>query len=147
MFGTKQVPAIGVSLGIERVFTIMEEAQKDCNQTIRPTETQVLVSVKEGDLIEAAELVSELWGAKIKAEYLVSKRMDKHLERMKDSRTPWWVFVGEKEMRERIVKIKNTETKEEFEGISRENFVEILQQLMTASASSPKLAKMTELNM
>ncbi|KAL9663616.1 hypothetical protein QQ045_019007 [Rhodiola kirilowii] len=147
MFGTKQVPAIGVSLGIERVFTIMEEAQKDRNQTIRPTETEVLVSVKEGDLIEAAELVSELWGAKIKAEYLVSKRMDKHLERMKDSRTPWWVFVGEKEMRERIVKIKNTETKEEFEGISRENFVEILQQLMTASASSPKLAKMTELNM
>lgn len=25
MFGTKQVPAVGVSLGIERVFAIMEQ--------------------------------------------------------------------------------------------------------------------------
>ena len=29
MFGTKPVAAIGVSLGIERVFTIMEQNQKD----------------------------------------------------------------------------------------------------------------------
>lgn len=32
MFGTKQVPAVGVSLGIERVFTIMEQLQRDQNQ-------------------------------------------------------------------------------------------------------------------
>lgn len=34
MFGTKQVPAVGVSLGIERVFAIMEQLQKDHNQVI-----------------------------------------------------------------------------------------------------------------
>lgn len=34
MFGTKQVPAVGVSLGIERVFAIMEQLQKDQNQVI-----------------------------------------------------------------------------------------------------------------
>lgn len=28
MFGKRQVPAVGVSLGIERVFNIMEEQQK-----------------------------------------------------------------------------------------------------------------------
>ncbi|CAL1396951.1 unnamed protein product [Linum trigynum] len=32
MYGTKQVPAVGVSLGIERVFAIMEQVQKDRNQ-------------------------------------------------------------------------------------------------------------------
>lgn len=32
MFGSKQVPAVGVSLGIERVFTIMEQLQKDRNE-------------------------------------------------------------------------------------------------------------------
>lgn len=32
MFGTKQVPAVGVSLGIERVFAIMEQQNKDQNQ-------------------------------------------------------------------------------------------------------------------
>lgn len=34
MFGTKQVPAVGVSLGIERVFTIMEQLHKEQNQVI-----------------------------------------------------------------------------------------------------------------
>ena len=29
MFGTKKVPAVGVSLGIERVFPIMEQLHKD----------------------------------------------------------------------------------------------------------------------
>nr|GEU76624.1 histidine--tRNA ligase, cytoplasmic [Tanacetum cinerariifolium] len=34
MFGTKGVAAIGVSLGIESVFTIMEQNQKDDKQLI-----------------------------------------------------------------------------------------------------------------
>lgn len=34
MFGTKQVPAVGTSLGIERVFNIMEQLQKDQNQVM-----------------------------------------------------------------------------------------------------------------
>ncbi|CAM8984393.1 unnamed protein product [Rhodiola kirilowii] len=135
-FGTKQVPSVGVSLGIERVFAILEEAQQDRNQTVRATETQVLVSVLGDDLIQAAELASELWNAKIKTEYLVHKRPDKHYDRMKDSRIPWRVIVGEKEIAEGTVNLKNTETHEEFEGIPKESFVEKLQQLMTTSASS-----------
>lgn len=39
MFGTKQVPAVGVSLGIERVFAIMEQLQKDQNQVNMTTAT------------------------------------------------------------------------------------------------------------
>jgi len=33
-FGSKQVPAVGLSLGIERVSAIMEQQQKDQNQVI-----------------------------------------------------------------------------------------------------------------
>jgi histidyl-tRNA synthetase len=32
MFSNKQVPAVGVSLGIERVFAIMEQQEKDKNE-------------------------------------------------------------------------------------------------------------------
>lgn len=38
MFSGKQIPAIGVSIGIERVFAILEEKSKE-DYTIRPTET------------------------------------------------------------------------------------------------------------
>nr|XP_009762205.1 PREDICTED: histidine--tRNA ligase-like [Nicotiana sylvestris] len=34
MFGTRQVPAVRISLGIERVLAIMEQVQKDKNQVI-----------------------------------------------------------------------------------------------------------------
>ena len=34
MFGAKQVPAVGVSLGIERVFTIMEQLHTDRNRVM-----------------------------------------------------------------------------------------------------------------
>jgi len=38
MFSGKQIPAIGVSIGIERVFSILEEKYKD-DPTVRKTET------------------------------------------------------------------------------------------------------------
>jgi len=36
MFSGKQVPAVGVSLGIERVFTIMEEKERSKNEVRTP---------------------------------------------------------------------------------------------------------------
>ncbi|KAI3843133.1 hypothetical protein MKX03_007189 [Papaver bracteatum] len=120
MFGARQVPAVGVSLGIERVFTIMkEQLGKDGNQSIRATETQVLVSIFEEDLGQAAELVSELWSAKVKAEYLVSKRVTKHMERAKESRIPLMVIVD----RKGIVRIRDVEANTE-EVVSRNTVVE-----------------------
>ncbi|KAL7180681.1 hypothetical protein ACSBR1_043799 [Camellia fascicularis] len=130
MFGTKQVPAVGVSLGIERVFTIMEQLQKDQNQATRATETQVLVGVLGDDLSVAVELVSELWSARLKAEYIVSKRMLKLIERAKASRIPWMVIVGERELNEGVVKLKDVEAAKE-EEIRRDVLVEVLQRRLS----------------
>ncbi|XP_010549872.1 PREDICTED: histidine--tRNA ligase, cytoplasmic [Tarenaya hassleriana] len=126
MFGTRQVPAVGMSLGIERVFNIMEELHKQQNQIIRPTETQALVSIMvENKLSEAAELVSQLWAAKIKAEYLVTKRRAKHFDRAKESRIPWMVIVGDRELTEGVVTLKNMESGNE-EEVPRSSFVQEL---------------------
>ncbi|KAG6719500.1 hypothetical protein I3842_03G009000 [Carya illinoinensis] len=125
MFGTKQVPAVGVSLGIERVFSIMEQLQKDQNQTTRATKTQVLVSILGDDLTQAAELATELWNARLKAEYLVNKRVMKHIDRARESRIPYMVIVGERELNEGIVKLKDVEAAKE-EEIPRSKLVEEL---------------------
>ncbi|XP_044475372.1 histidine--tRNA ligase, cytoplasmic-like [Mangifera indica] len=126
MFGTKQVPAVGVSLGIERVFTIMEQLQKERDQTVRATETQVLVALLGDKLPQAAELVSELWNAKVKAEFMVHKKVMKLIDRARESKIPWMVIVGERELNEGIVKLKNIDTTVE-ETIPRSKFVEELQ--------------------
>ncbi|GLT60035.1 hypothetical protein SLA2020_328240 [Shorea laevis] len=111
IFGNKQVPAVGMSLGIERVLTIMEEkARIDKSQTTQSTETQVLVAVLDLELSVAAELVSKLWDANIKAEFKIHKRVAKHIEYAKESKIPWMVLVGERELNEGIVKLKNFQT-------------------------------------
>nr|POE55653.1 histidine--trna ligase, cytoplasmic [Quercus suber] len=125
MFGAKQVPAVGVSLGIERVFAIMEQLQKDQSQAPRATKTEVLVSIVGDDLTLAAELVSELWNSKVKAEYFVNKRMMKHIDRARESRIPWMVIVGEREMNEGIVVLKDVEAVKD-DKIPRSRLVEEL---------------------
>jgi len=42
MFSGKQIPAVGVSIGIERVFAILEEKLKK-DSTVRPIETQIYI--------------------------------------------------------------------------------------------------------
>ncbi|MQM07506.1 hypothetical protein Taro_040342 [Colocasia esculenta] len=125
MFSGKHVPAVGISLGIERVFTIMEQLAKDRNQAIRATETQVLVAVLGKDLTLAAELVSEFWDAKIKAEFGIHKKVMKHIDRAKQSGIPWMVLVGELELEKGIVKLKNIEANIE-EEVPRDKIVEEL---------------------
>ncbi|KAJ0249785.1 Histidine--tRNA ligase [Hirschfeldia incana] len=130
MFGSKQVPAVGMSLGIERVFNIMEEQHK---QAVRATETQVLVSVMEDNKLgEAAELASMLWEADINAEYLVTKRQTKHFDRAKSSGIPWMVVVGKNELSGGVVTLKKVVegSKEEIKDVPRESFVaELLKRL------------------
>lgn len=130
MFGSKTpVAAIGVSLGIERVFTIMEQNQKDDKQLLRASETEVLVSVQVDDLSLAAKLVNMCWEAKLKAEFMVHKRMDKHLSRVKEFGIPWMVVVGEPEIKEGVVKLKNIEAKLEYK-VPMSNFIDELVRLM-----------------
>ncbi|XP_022639929.1 histidine--tRNA ligase, cytoplasmic isoform X1 [Vigna radiata var. radiata] len=126
MFGSKTVPAVGVSLGIERVFAIMEQQQKDQNQMARPTKTEVLVSILGNDLTLAAELAGELWDAGVKAEFLVHKRRTKHFEYAKESRIPWMVLVYEQEVKEEgVVQLKDLEANIDIKT-PRTQFVEEL---------------------
>ncbi|XP_076903632.1 histidine--tRNA ligase, cytoplasmic-like [Bidens hawaiensis] len=128
MFCKKHVAAIGVSLGIERVFAIMEENQKEGNQ-VRASETQVLVSILGDDLSLAAKLVSMCWDANLKAEFMVNKRLNKHFDKATEFGIPWMVIVGDKEIREGIVKLKNKEANVEKE-IPTSSFVDELIRLM-----------------
>ncbi|KAF5799165.1 putative histidine--tRNA ligase [Helianthus annuus] len=129
MFTKKDVAAIGVSLGIERVFAIMEGNQKEGNQVVRASETQVLVSILGDDLSLAAKLVSMCWDAKLKAEFLVNKRLNKHFDRAKEFGIPWMVIVGEQEIKKGTVRLKNKDANVEKE-CATSNFVDELIGLM-----------------
>ncbi|WZY74462.1 hypothetical protein YC2023_006702 [Brassica napus] len=138
MFGKEIVPAVGMSLGIERVFNILEKKQKleeRKTRVVQSTETQVLVSIMEDNKLgEAAELASQLWEADINAEYLVNKRRGKHFDRAMStgSEIPWMVIVGKTELSEGVVTLKKIlkGSEEEVKGVPRDSFVaELLKRL------------------
>ncbi len=101
-------------------------------QAPRATKTEVLVSILGDDLTQAAKLVSELWDAKVKAEYFVNKRVMKHIDRARESRIPWMVIVGERELNEGVVKLKDIEASKE-EEIPRSRLVEELKRRLNPS--------------
>ena len=96
-------------------------------QTVRASDTQVLVAVLGDKLSVAAELVSELWDVDIKAEYKVHKKVMKHIEYAINSKIPCMIIIGERELNKGSVKLKNIETTNE-EVIPRSKLVEELQQ-------------------
>ena len=111
MFSGKQIPAVGVSIGIERIFNILEEKYKDSSD-IRSVETEVFVASIKSNKInmtkERFKIVNELWDNGIKAEILYNEnpRMDKQNDYILENKIPFAVFIGENEIQEGKVKIK-----------------------------------------
>ena len=63
----KPVPCVGVSIGIERIFSIMEGRAKAGGQNVRTIETQVMVASGQKALLEERMRVCTLlWDAGIK---------------------------------------------------------------------------------
>lgn len=69
------------------------------------------------------ELVNEFWQADVKAELSLSKRVMKHIDHAKDSKIPYMVLVGDRELSEGVVKLKDIEAAKE-EVIPRSQMVE-----------------------
>lgn len=67
----KNVPCVGVSIGIERLFTIMEAKAKAEKQKLRTTKTEVYVATAQKNLIEERmKILKILWENGIKVHSL-----------------------------------------------------------------------------
>ncbi|KAG2427701.1 hypothetical protein HYH02_014533 [Chlamydomonas schloesseri] len=122
MFSGKDVPAVGVSIGIERVFAIMEAQMREraaaAGKPLRAIETEVLVgSIGSGLQQRRMGLCAELWGAGIKAEfgYKPNPKMADNLGYCHENQVPFMVLFGEDEVARRVVKIKDMDAHAEEE--------------------------------
>jgi histidyl-tRNA synthetase len=114
MFSGKEVPAVGVSIGIERVFAIMETqlraAAAAASGTIRETETQVLVaSAGSGLQQKRMQIATMLWAAGVKAElgFKPNPKMADQLGLALKGGIPFMVLFGEDELAQGVVKLKD----------------------------------------
>ncbi|NWT73410.1 SYHC protein, partial [Prunella himalayana] len=118
MFDAKgrKVPCVGVSIGIERIFSILERRLEASGEKLRTTETQVLVATPQKHLLAARmKLISELWDAGIKAEMLYKKdpKLLKQLQYCEDTGIPLAAIVGEQELADGVVKLRDVATRKE----------------------------------
>jgi histidyl-tRNA synthetase len=63
-----KVPCVGVSLGVERLFSIIEAQAAEGRINVRPIDTEVQVVSGQGVVEERVKICSDLWDAGIKAE-------------------------------------------------------------------------------
>jgi len=127
MFDPKKrdVPCVGVSIGIERLFSIMEAKAKAGEAKSRTTQTEVYVASAQKNLLEERmKLCNMLWGADIKAEqpYKKNPKMLNQLQYCEDNGIPLAVIIGESELEKGVVKLRDISTREETE-VSRDQLV------------------------
>ncbi|XP_029439412.1 histidine--tRNA ligase, cytoplasmic-like isoform X2 [Rhinatrema bivittatum] len=128
MFDAKgrKVPCVGLSMGIERIFSIMEQKAEASEGKVRTTETQVLVAAAQKKLLEERlKLISELWDSGIKAEMLYKKnpKLLNQLQYCEETGIPLVAIIGEQELKDGVVKLRVVSTREELD-VSRRNLVE-----------------------
>jgi len=112
----KKVPCVGVSIGIERVFAIMEAKAKAAKGKTRTTKTKVLVvSAQKNLLEERLKLVNELWSAGIEAEIILKNnpKLLTQFQYCEEHCIPYSVVIGESEVQEGVVQLRNTTSREQ----------------------------------
>nr|CAB3251815.1 histidine--tRNA ligase, cytoplasmic-like [Phallusia mammillata] len=97
----RSVPCVGVSIGVERIFSILEAQMKRDGQKLRTNETQVYVaSPQKGFLQERMKIVTELWNSNIKAEtsYKKNPKMLNQLQECEESGIPLVIIIASGEL-------------------------------------------------
>ncbi|CAG8557058.1 3388_t:CDS:10 [Ambispora gerdemannii] len=111
------IPCVGVSIGVERVFSIL--LQKEKLEEVKANEVEVYVmSVVDGLLEERMRISAELWDAGIKAEFMykAKPKLQAQFSVCDRDQIPFAVIIGKDELSRGEIKIKDMRSKEQGEG-------------------------------
>ena len=114
----KQVPCVGVSIGVERIFSVLEAKHTAENFKIRTTEVEVYVASAHKGLHETRiKLLAELWEAGIKSEhsYKLNPKLLVQLQHCEEHAIPFAVILGDSELQRGVVKLREVTTRNEEE--------------------------------
>ncbi|WVQ64934.1 uncharacterized protein L199_003104 [Kwoniella botswanensis] len=105
----EQVPCVGVSVGVERVYSIMEMRRKQTQEKVRGKETEVFVLGLGGiELEKRMEIATLLWDNGIKTSFSpkVNPKPPVQWKQADDDSIPYVLILAPKEFAEGKVRIK-----------------------------------------
>lgn len=115
MFGKEQIPACGFSLGLERILVVMEERGMFPPEIAESTPADVLVTIWSDETVaESLKLASELrlQGLRVTV-YPEADKIGKQIKYADVIKVPYVCMLGESELAEGRVTVKNMKTGEQ----------------------------------
>lgn len=111
-----KVPCVGISLGIERVLTLIEKQFTDEGKKLHPTQCFV-ASIGPNMIEERLKVLNEFWSAGIRAEHSLkaNPKILQQINYCEDRNIPYCVIIGRNEVDNGIVKLKNIGERSEQE--------------------------------
>jgi histidyl-tRNA synthetase len=115
LFGVPDIPGVGISFGVDRIYDVMEELNLFPDDVF--TGTQVLFfNLGEKESKKAFGLVQQLRSKNIRCEiYHETVKFDKQFKYAEKKKIPFVVIIGEEEIKSNTCKIKNISTGEQKE--------------------------------
>ena len=109
-----KVPAIGLSLGIERIATILDKTVKIKNT--KPNIQLYIASIGENMVIERVKLCSEMrrLGFSCALSYLNNPKMRTQFDEVFNQDIPFMIIIGEDEIKNNIITIKDIKQKKQY---------------------------------
>lgn len=109
MYGRRQIPCVGVSFGVDRIFTILKQRHEDEKQRAKGVDVYVMAfGGKNGLLKERMAVASELWKAGISAEFSakVKPKLPQQFKAAETGGVPLSIILGEDELAAGKVRVK-----------------------------------------
>ena len=113
VFGVKNIPGIGISFGLDRIYLVMEELGlfPDNNET---AVKYLFANYGETEAVEALKIIQKIRERGVSAElYPESAKLKKQFTYAEKKGIPNLVFFGEQEISEGNITVKNLENSEQ----------------------------------
>ncbi len=115
MFGKEQIPACGFSLGLERILVVMEERGMFPPEIAESTPADVMVTIwSEETVADSLKLANELRSNGLRVTlYPEADKLGKQIKYADSIKVRWVCVLGENEIADSKVTLKNLETGEQ----------------------------------
>ncbi|XP_022234239.2 histidine--tRNA ligase, cytoplasmic isoform X3 [Drosophila obscura] len=112
----KAVPCVGVSIGVERIFSVLEARFAASKVKLRTNDVEAYVaSAHKGLHEQRLRVLNQLWDAGIKAEhsYKLNPKLLAQLQHCEEHQIPLVIVLGDAELAQGLVKLREVTTRQE----------------------------------
>lgn len=125
LFGVPNIPGVGISFGVDRIYDVMEELQL-FPQTVQQTTDVLFFNLGEKESMSAFHLMQQLRNQQIRCElYHEKAKFDKQFKYAEKKNIPHIIIIGESELQNNSCVVKNLSTGEQ-QNFSMDNLKELV---------------------